>query len=180
MCPDPLVGCFLNPWLSKYVNCSEYDELVIGRLEPIERAENVVPDALGRQRLREGLNAMRQRIRPQPRLHPQRGRRFLTLDHRPHLLPPSVSFSMKPRNAAEVHETSAVHRSQARHPAWVAGRVVPAAPSNADHEPNSATKAELAELARNHVFYEVAMLRTATSTTTTVRLPIRCQQATST
>ena len=48
------------------------------------------------------------------------------------------------------------------------------------HEPNSATKAELAELARNHVYYEVAMLRTATSTTTTVRLPIRCQQATST
>jgi hypothetical protein len=146
MCPDPLVGCFLNPWLSKYVNCSEYDELVIGRLEPIERAENVVPDALGRQRLRERLNAMRQRIRPQPRLHPQRGRRFFTLDHRPHLLPPSVSFSMnyrcarKPRNAAEVHETSAVQRSQARHPAWVAGRVVPAAPSNADHEPNRATK----------------------------------------
>ena len=45
---------------------------------------------------------------------------------------------------------------------------MPAAPSNADHEPNSATKAELAELARNHVYYEVAMLRTATSTTTTV------------
>ena len=44
---------------------------------------------------------------------------FLTLDHRPHLLPPSISFSMnyrcarKPRNAAEVHESSAVHRSQA-------------------------------------------------------------------
>jgi hypothetical protein len=41
-------------------------------------------------------------------------------------------------------------------------------------------KAELAEIARNHVYYEVAMLRTATSTTTTVRLPIRCQQAAST
>jgi hypothetical protein len=40
-------------------------------------------------------------------------------------------------------------------------------------------KAELAELERNYVYYEVAMLRTATSTTTTVR-PIRCQQATST
>ena len=185
MCPHPLVGSFLNPWLSKYVNCSEYDELVIGRLEPIERAENVVPDALARQRLRERLNAMRQRIPPQPRLHPQRGRRFLTLDHRPHLLPPSISFSMnyrcarKPRNAAEVHETSAGHRSQARHPAWVAGRVVPAAPSNADHEPNGAPKAELAELPRDHLYYEVAMLRTATSTTSTVRLPIRCQQATS-
>jgi hypothetical protein len=51
--------------------------------------------------------------------------------------------------------------------------------SNADHEPNCATKAELAELERNDVYYEVAMLRTATSTTTTVR-PIRCQQATST
>jgi hypothetical protein len=53
-------------------------------------------------------------------------------------------------------------------PGWRAGRVVPAAPSNADHEPNSATKAELAELARNHRYYEVAMLRTATSTSTTV------------
>ena len=42
------------------------------------------------------------------------------------------------------------------------------------------TNAELAALARNHVYYAVAMLRTATSTTTTVRLPIRCQQATST
>jgi hypothetical protein len=41
-------------------------------------------------------------------------------------------------------------------------------------------KAELAELERNDVYYEVAMLRTATSTTTMVRLPIRCQQATST
>ena len=42
------------------------------------------------------------------------------------------------------------------------------------------TNAELAALARNHVYYAVAMLRRATSTTTTVRLPIRCQQATST
>jgi hypothetical protein len=41
-------------------------------------------------------------------------------------------------------------------------------------------KAELAELARNHECYEVAMLRTVTSTTFTVRLPIKCQQATST
>ena len=41
--------------------------------------------------------------------------------------------------------------------------------SNADHEPNSATKAELAELPRDHLYYEVAMLRTATSTTTMVR-----------
>ena len=86
--------------------------------------------------------------------------RFLTLDHRPHSLPPSVSFSMNDRCARKL---------------WNAG-----APSNADHEPNTATKAGLAELARNHVYYEVAMLRTATSTTTTVRLPIRCQQATST
>jgi hypothetical protein len=52
--------------------------------------------------------------------------------------------------------------------------------SNADHEPNCATKAELAELERNHVCDEVAILRTATSTTTTVRVPIRCQHVTST
>jgi hypothetical protein len=121
-----------------------------------------------------------------PACTPSVGGVFLTLDHRPHLLPPSISFSMnyrcarKPRNAAEIHESSAVHRSQARQPAWVAGRVVPAAPSNADHEPNGAPKAELAELPRDHLYYEVAMLRTATSTTSTVRLPIRCQQATST
>ena len=47
--------------------------------------------------------------------------------------------------AAVEPRTSAVHRSQARHTAWVAGRVVPAAPSNADHEPNSAPT-ELAAL----------------------------------
>ena len=40
--------------------------------------------------------------------------------------------------AAVEPRTFAVQRSQARHTAWVAGRVVPAAPSNADHEPNSA------------------------------------------
>src|SRR6476620_9750806 len=99
MCPHPLVGSFLNPWLSKYVNCSEYDELVIGRLEPIERAENVVPDALGRQRLRERLNAMRQRIPPQPRLHPQRGRRFPHARSPTPLATPSISFSMNYRCA---------------------------------------------------------------------------------
>ena len=52
--------------------------------------------------------------------------------------------------------------------------------SNADHEPNCATKGRTRRTRKKSRYYEVAMLRTATSTTTTVRLPIRCQQATST
>src|SRR4029079_12900752 len=52
--------------------------------------------------------------------------------------------------------------------------------SNADHEPNCAPKGRTRRTRKKSRYYEVAMLRTATSTTTTVRLPIRCQQATST
>jgi hypothetical protein len=45
--------------------------------------------------------------------------------------------------------------------------------------PLAALKLSVAVVGRRAV-HEVAMLRTATSTTTSVRLPIRCQQATST
>jgi hypothetical protein len=45
--------------------------------------------------------------------------------------------------------------------------------------PRAALTLSVAVFGRRAV-HEVAMLRTATSTTTTVRLPIRCQQATST
>src|SRR6476661_5550733 len=126
MCPHPLVGSFLNPWLSKYVNCSEYDELVIGRLEPIERAEVLCPMPLAANAFGNASTRCASGYAHSPACTPSVGGVFLTLDHRPHLLPPSISFSMnyrcarKPRNAAEVHESSAVHRSQARHPAWVA------------------------------------------------------------
>ena len=82
--------------------------------------------------------------------------------------------------AAVEPRTSAVHRSQARHTAGWRAELCPRPLATPTMSRTAPTNAELAALARNHVYYEVAVLRTATSTTTTVRLPIRCQQATST